>query len=62
MRFVVVNHRAPWNSFCALCCDAIVDGYVRELGTHLCYCSYKCYKGHCEVAILAIEHHTRRVS
>ena len=51
MRFVLVNGRRPRaESFCALCCEPIGEGYVRELTTHLCYCNYACHLGHCKIA------------
>ena len=51
MKFVLVNGRSPRaESFCALCCEPIGEGYVRELTTHLCYCNYACHLGHCKIA------------
>ena len=39
MKFVLVNGRTPRpQSFCALCCEAIGESYLRELTTRLSYC------------------------
>jgi hypothetical protein len=62
MRYVVVNGRAPFHGFCALCGDPLIEGYVREFETNLLYCSIKHFRGACEVAMAAIEHHAREVS
>lgn len=63
MRFVLVNHRAPKKeAWCALCCEKIDDLYLREIDTGLIYCSHLCYRGHVEVAVLALEYHAREVS
>ena len=36
MKFVLVNGRTPRpESFCALCCEPIGQGYLRELATRL---------------------------
>ena len=49
MRFVVVNGRSPRpESSCALCCQPILDGYLRDLATQLSYCDRKCYAGRCK--------------
>ena len=51
MKFILVNGRTPRpHSFCALCCQPIGEGYLRELRTRLSYCDQRCYFGHCEVA------------
>ena len=62
MRYVVVNDRIPFMGYCALCTHPVEAGYVHELSTNLYYCSYVHYKGACEMAVLAIEDHARRVS
>ena len=50
MKFVLVNGRTPRpQSFCALCCEAIKESYLRELKTRLSYCDHKCYAGHCKL-------------
>jgi len=50
MKFVLVNGRTPRpQSFCALCCEAIGESYLRELSTRLFYCDHKCYAGHCKI-------------
>ena len=46
MKFVLVNGRTPRpESFCALCCEAIGESYLRDLATRLSYCSCQCYGG-----------------
>ena len=60
MKFVWVNGRTPRpESFCALCCEEIGETYVRELTTHLSYCSYECYLGHCKLSISTPKEHAR---
>jgi hypothetical protein len=63
MRFVLVNGRSPREeSFCALCCEPIGEGYLRELATRLYYCNYECHLGHRKVAFSALkEASTRRL-
>jgi hypothetical protein len=56
MKFVLVNGRTPRpESFCALCCKPIGQGYLREIATRLSYCDHACYAGHCEVALPALQ-------
>jgi hypothetical protein len=56
VRYVLVNGRTPCpQTFCLLCCEPIGAGYLREIGTRLCYCDYGCYAIHCQSAILLIE-------
>ena len=60
MNFVWVNGRTPRpEGFCALCCEAIGEAYLRELATRLSYCSYECYLGHCKLAISALKDRAR---
>jgi hypothetical protein len=60
MNFVLVNGRTPRpGSFCALCCEAIGETYLRELNTGLSYCSYECYLGHCKLAMSALKDRAR---
>jgi hypothetical protein len=60
MKFVLVNGRSPSReSFCALCCEAIGESYLRELPTRVCYCDYKCYLGHRKLAIAALKERAR---
>ena len=50
MKFVLVNGRSPRpQSFCALCCESIGEGYLREIATRLSYCDHQCYIDHCKV-------------
>jgi hypothetical protein len=58
MKFVLVNGRTPRpQSFCALCCEAIGESYLRELTTRLSYCDHKCYAGHCKLRVPALQKH-----
>ncbi len=60
MKFVLVNGRTPCKqSFCVLCSKPIGAGYLREIGTELCYCDHVCYADHCKSAIVAIADHAR---
>ena len=60
MKFVLVNGRTPRpESFCALCCEAISETYLRELATRLSYCSYECYLGHCKLAMSVLKDRAR---
>jgi hypothetical protein len=44
MKFVLVNGRTPCTqSFCVMCDEPIGAGYLREIGTQLCYCDHDCY-------------------
>jgi hypothetical protein len=56
MKFVLVNGRTPRpESFCALCCNAIGESYVRDLTTRLSYCDHECYLGHGKVGFAVLE-------
>jgi hypothetical protein len=46
---------AGTGTFCALCCEAISETYLRELGTRLVYCCSKHYFDHCKVAMALLE-------
>jgi hypothetical protein len=60
MKFIVVNGRTPVRqSFCALCCEPIAGSYLREIATRLSYCDHKCYVGHCEITVPALQYHAR---
>ena len=60
MKFVLVNGRTPRpQSFCALCCEAIGESYLRELTTRLSYCDDKCYAGNRKVAVPALQKYAR---
>ena len=60
MKFVLVNGRTPRpESFCALCCEAISESYLRELTTRLSYCSHECYLGHGKLAVSALTEQAR---
>jgi hypothetical protein len=60
MKFVLVNGRTPNpQTFCALCCDAIGESYLRELATGLSYCDHNCYLGDIKLAVPALQYHAR---
>ena len=60
MKFVLVNGRTPRpESFCALCCEAISESYLRELATRLSYCSYQCYLGQCKLTMSVLKERAR---
>ena len=60
MKFVLVNGRTPRpQSVCALCCEPLREGYLRELKTRLFYCDHKCYAGHCKLLVPALQKHAR---
>jgi hypothetical protein len=45
MRFVVVNHRAPFSgSACSTCARPLASGYIRHVPTKQRYCDYECYR------------------
>jgi hypothetical protein len=57
MKFVLVNGRTPRpQSFCALCCEAIAESYVREIATRLSYCDQRCYLGHSKLSAPVQKH------
>lgn len=62
MHFICVTDRVLQEHFCALCTKSVETPYVREIGTRLIYCDHGCYRGHVEVAVLALEYHGRQVS
>jgi hypothetical protein len=63
VRFVLVNGRTPCSrTFCMLCCEAIGNGYLREIGTQLPYCDYKCYSLYREYTALVHENRERAAS
>ena len=60
MKFVLVNGRTPRpQSFCALCCEAIGESYLRELTTRLSYCDHKCYVDRCKAPVLTLPNQAR---
>jgi len=62
-RFVLVNDRVlRTDAYCALCCEPIEQGYVREPQTRLLYCDVQCFAGHEKLAILSLEKRARQVS
>jgi len=55
MRFILVNDRTPsHSSFCALCCEPITGGYLRESATRLIFCDQRCYAGHRRASVPTI--------
>ena len=60
MKFILINGRAPRpKSACVSCREPIGTGYLREIGTRLCYCDDECYASHRKRCVLAIENHAR---
>ena len=60
MKFIVVKGGTPVpQSFCAMCCEPIAGSYLREIATRLSYCDHKCYVGHCEITVRALQYHAR---
>ena len=60
MRFILVNGRTPCaQRICVMCEKSISAGYLREIGTHLTYCSHDCYADHCNRAIQLLEDRAR---
>jgi hypothetical protein len=61
MRFVLVNGRTPFRqTFCVLCCEPIGGGgYLRDVGTRLCYCDANCYALHCGSALARLGNRAR---
>jgi len=44
MRCIIVNDAyLKADAFCAHCGNRIGENYVREIGTRLIYCDYRCY-------------------
>jgi hypothetical protein len=55
MRCVIVNGATPKaDAFCAHCGSKIADTYVRELGSGLLYCDYRCYSVAVEMSVPAL--------
>jgi len=62
-RFVLVNERVPRaNAFCAVCCESIERGYVRDPHTRLLYCDAACFVEHEEMSLPVGQQQARRVS
>jgi hypothetical protein len=60
MRFIMVNGRTPrTQSACVLCEKPLSTGYLREIGTQLTYCNYRCYADHCDSATQLLESRQR---
>jgi hypothetical protein len=60
MKFILVNGRTPSPaSSCALCCEPIGEGYLRETATRLSYCDHRCYVDHYNAVFLACRDHAR---
>jgi hypothetical protein len=58
MRFVLVNGRTPRSqSFCAVCCEPIGAGYLREIATQLSYCDRECYLMRSRRFVPALQYH-----
>jgi len=62
-KFILVNDRVPRaDAYCAMCCEPIEEGYVREAQTRLLYCDPRCFAGHEKLSILSLERRARQVS
>jgi hypothetical protein len=62
-KFILVNDRVPrTDAYCAMCCEPIEQGYVREAQTRLLYCDARCFAGHEKLSTLALERRARKVS
>ncbi len=60
MKFILINGRTPRpQAVCTSCRETIATGYLREIGTRLCYCDDECYASHRKRSVLAIETHAR---
>jgi hypothetical protein len=56
MKYVLVNDRTPFRQvYCVMCCEPISMGYLRDVGTRLCYCDVKCYALHCVGTLALLE-------
>jgi hypothetical protein len=56
VRFILVNGRTPGtHPVCVMCEKPISTGYLREIGTHLTYCTHDCYADHCDSAVQLLE-------
>ncbi len=63
MKYIIVNDRTlRVKVYCAWCCEPITDNYLREWATHILYHNTYCYFQHCNISMLAIEHHARKVN
>jgi hypothetical protein len=63
MRFVLVNERSPRaDACCAVCCNRIDRGYVRDPQTRLLYCDAQCFADHERIGNPARVGDARRVS
>jgi hypothetical protein len=57
MRFILVNDRTTRpQSFCAMCCEPIEEGYLREIATRLSYCDRNCYLGRGKGSVPVLQH------
>jgi hypothetical protein len=59
MKFILINGRTPRpQAACVSCREPIATGYLREIGTQLCYCN-ECYASRRKRSVLVIENHAR---
>ena len=59
MRCVIVNGaKLKAEAFCAHCGNKIDESYLREVGSRLMYCDYRCYSVSIESSILALGRRT----
>jgi hypothetical protein len=60
MKFILINGRTPRpQAVCVSGREPIATGYLRAIGTQLCYCDDECYASHRKRSVLAIENHAR---
>jgi hypothetical protein len=63
MRCVLVNgarFKAP--TLCAHCSNKISASYVREIGTRIVYCDFRCYSAAVETSVGILGYRTPRPS
>jgi hypothetical protein len=55
MRCIIVNNaNLKAEESCAHCGGQITEGYVREIGSRLVYCDYRCYSAAFKSSVAAI--------
>jgi hypothetical protein len=56
VNYVLVNDRTPFRRACCVQCrEPIGQGYLRDIGTRLCYCGTTCYAVHRAGAVAPLE-------
>ncbi len=60
MRCIFVNGASlKAEVFCAHCRNKIGESYIREIGTKVIYCDYRCYSGRAEAPVMLPMYHGR---